>query len=101
MEMCVSLFVCVIIIFTLQAANLLHRVSFLWQGGLGMGLGPYHWSAVSFPRAKLLVISGRILPHQTAGVGGRGKGGRGGGEEGGGRGGREEGDSRVTETQLH
>ena len=86
MEMCVSLFVCVIIIFTLQAANVLHRVSFLWQGSLGMGLGPYHWSAVSFPRAKLLVISGRILPHQTAGGGegerreGRRKAGRGRGE---------------------
>ena len=73
MEMCVSLFVCVIIIFTLQAANVLHRVSFLWQGSLGMGLGPYHWSAVSFPRAKLLLISGRILPHQTAGGGGEGE----------------------------
>ena len=93
MEMCVSLFVCVIIIFTLQAANVLHRVSFLWQGSLGMGLGPYHWSAVSFPRAKLLVISGRILPHQTAGGGGGGEE-----ESGEGEGGGEEG---VTETQLH
>ena len=84
MEM--NLFVCVIIIFTLQAANLLHRVSFLWQGSLGMGLGPYHWSAVSFPRAKLLLISGRILPHQTAGggeEGGEGESGRGRGEGGG------------------
>ena len=84
MKMCVSLFVCVIIIITLQAANVivLHRVSFLWQGSLGMGLGPYHWSAISFPRAKLLLIAGRILPHQTAGEGGEERRGGGKGEGG-------------------
>ena len=71
--------------FTVQAAdvNVLHRVSFPWQGSLGMRLGPYHWSAIPFPRAKLLLITGRILPHQTTG---------GGGKEGG------EGDTRMTET---
>lgn len=71
--------------FILQAANVivLHRVSFPWQGSLGMRLVPYHWSAIPFPRAKLLLIAGGILPHQTTGGGGR---------EGG------EGDTHITET---
>ena len=48
-----------------------------------MRLVPYHWSAIPFPRAKLLLIAGGILPHQTTGGGGR---------EGG------EGDTHITET---
>ena len=68
------MWVCILIILLCkQAADVivLYRVSFPWQGSLGMRLGPYHWSTIPFPRAKLLLVTGGILPHQTTRGGGR------------------------------